>query len=188
MQNTSGCCHNIHTTNAPVQIFCPLFLVEVTNQYNCTVIRRCPHSKTLHQLSRPACNLKVRITPQICLYRVNDHQLWTKLYNRLSDTFIIKRQATIHFFIYKSHIPTICATCFQVPPFDNSAIRFIIMVDFPSPGSPCSNVIFPTAMNGYHNQRTAVASTSLYNVKIPVSSLPVIPFAFHLQSFSTFIL
>ena len=113
MQNTSGCCHNIHTTNAPVQIFCPLFLVEVTNQYNCTVIRRCPHSKTLHQLFRPACNLKVRITPQICLYRVNDHQLWTKLYNRLSDTFIIKRQATIHFFIYKSHIPTICATCFQ---------------------------------------------------------------------------
>nr|DAZ17732.1 MAG TPA: hypothetical protein [Caudoviricetes sp.] len=29
-------------------------------------------------------------------------------------------------------------------------------MDFPSPGSPCNNVIFPIAINGYHNHRTSV--------------------------------
>ena len=29
-------------------------------------------------------------------------------------------------------------------------------VDFPSPGSPCSSVIFPIAIKGYHSHRTSV--------------------------------
>lgn len=64
----------------------------------------------------------------------------------------------------------------------------IIMVDFPSPGSPCSNVIFPTAMNGYHNQWTEVACTSLYNVRILFSTLSAIVFPSYLQSFPTSII
>ena len=44
-------------------------------------------------------------------------------------------------------------------------------------------VIFPTAMNGYHSQRTEVACTSLYNVRIPFSPLLVIIVPFHVQSF-----
>ena len=41
-------------------------------------------------------------------------------------------------------------------------------------------------MNGYHSQRTEVACTSLYNVRIPFSPLLVIIVPFHVQSFLHF--
>nr|DAF78342.1 MAG TPA: hypothetical protein [Caudoviricetes sp.]DAU74959.1 MAG TPA: hypothetical protein [Caudoviricetes sp.]DAZ53420.1 MAG TPA: hypothetical protein [Caudoviricetes sp.] len=46
----------------------------------------------------------------------------------------------------------------------------------PSPGSPCSKVIFPIAIYGYQSQRTGDDSTSLYSVKSPSCTRPNPPF------------
>jgi len=52
-------------------------------------------------------------------------------------------------------------------PFDTDAIKFIISVDFPHPGSPCIKVIFPNGMYGYHSQSTVVSVTLLYSFSCP---------------------
>ena len=63
-----------------------------------------------------------------------------------------------------------------LPPIESSEIICSIIVDLPSPGSPCNSVIFPMAIYGYQSHCIGIASTSLYRfhkvVSCPIQHYP----------------
>ena len=55
-----------------------------------------------HQLSGSSRNLKIGITSNVSLHRVDHKEMGFKSYDCLADTFIIQSQIPLYFLIYKS--------------------------------------------------------------------------------------